>query len=149
MTATCACRDYFCSRGLVVDLIEQAFRDLHREIVFFCERAECACHSAAGGVENGGLYARQTFGQSSHERRIDDRLGVAVGVDNDPAAAGLALKPKCLRFSRQQIVHEFLEQETASRDVFGVFDFQLAVIFDKHRPAGGLEEQDWSLGVLE
>src|SRR5262249_42069179 len=30
-------------------------------------------------------------------------------------------------------------------DVFGVLDSQLAIIFDEHRPAGGFEEQDWSV----
>ena len=62
---------------------------------------------------------------------------MTMGMDKDPATAGLVLKPKGVRFSRQHIVYEFLEQETACRDVFSVLDFQLAVIFDKHRPAGG------------
>ena len=126
-------------------MVEQALRDLHGEIVFFCERAECACHPAAGGVQDRGLCARQTFGQRGHERRIESRFGMTMRVNEDPAAAGLVLETKCIRFLRQQIVHEFLEQETACRDVFGVFDFQLAVIFDEHRPAGGLEEQKWSI----
>ena len=33
-------------------------------------------------------------------------------VDGDPATAGLGLETKCVRFLRQQIVHEFLEQKT-------------------------------------
>ena len=52
-------------------------------------------------------------------------------VDEDLATAGLVLKLKGVRFARQQIVHEFLEQETARCDVFGVLDFQFAVIVDE------------------
>src|SRR5947199_102248 len=68
---------------------------------------------------------------------------MTMRVDANRATAGFVLKPKGVRFSCQQIVNEFLEKETACRDVVGVVDFQLAVIFDKHRPARGFEEQDW------
>src|SRR5262249_48554049 len=102
------------------------------------------CHSAAGGVQDSCLCAGHTFGQPRHERRVENRFRMAMRMDGYPATAGLALEPKCLRFLLQQIVHEFLEQKTACGDVFGVVNFQLAVIFDEHRPAGGLEEENWS-----
>ena len=40
----------------------------------------------------------------------------------------------------EQIVHEFLEEETAFRDLLGIVDLQFAIVFHKHRPARWFEE---------
>ena len=122
MAATCARRNDLCSGRLIVDPVEQVLGDLDREIIFLREGAERACHSAAAGVEHCGFSARQSLRESSQERRIHDRFGVAMGVDRDPATAGLIFEAKRIRFLREQIIDKFFEQKTTLRDVVGVLN---------------------------
>ena len=70
--ATCARGDDFGSWRLIIDIVEQALGDLDRKIVFLCERAECTCHPAAGGIEHCRFSAGQTFRESAHKLRVHD-----------------------------------------------------------------------------
>src|SRR5882724_12181865 len=83
MPATCTGRDDLCPSRLVVDRIEQALRNLYRQVVFFGERAKRTGHSAARGVEHSGLSSRHTFRKCCHERGIQNRLGMAMRVDRN------------------------------------------------------------------
>ena len=135
--------DDFCAGWLLVDLIEQALRDLEGEIVFFCERAECACHSAAGGVQDGGFSSGQTFGQSCHECRIENRFGMAMRMNQDVRFS--LVETNCIRLLRQQVVHELLEQKTARRE----FSRSRSLAPDNLRRTltnrGRFEKEDWSI----
>src|SRR5207249_10127267 len=94
-----SCSNDFASRWLIVDCVEQALGDLDGEIVFLCERAECACHSAASSVEYRRFPARQPFRQPRHEGRIHDRLCVAMRMNRDCCRPIVELK--CLWFLRE------------------------------------------------
>src|SRR5947207_4464582 len=120
MAATCARGDDFCLRRLIVDCVEQALGDLDGKVVFLCECAKCACHSATRSVEYGGFPARQAFRQSAHESRIHDRLCVAMRMNRNGCRTFDELK--CIWFLREQIVNKFFEQETALRYVVCAFD---------------------------
>src|SRR6516165_12006418 len=52
------------------------------------------------------------------------------------------LESKRIRLALQQVFHKFLKQEATLRDLFRAFNFQLTIIFDEHRPAGRLEENE-------
>src|SRR5882762_3769977 len=92
MSAACARRDDFCARWLTIDLIDQVCGHLDGEIVFLCERAKRARHSAAAGIEDGSFSAWQSLRESFHERRIHDRLRVAMRVDRDRCGPIFELK---------------------------------------------------------
>src|SRR5213078_4440527 len=107
MPATCAGCDDLCPGRLIVDLVDQMRSDLNREIVFLCERAECARHSAATRVEHGGVSAWQTFCESFHDRRIHERPGVAMRMDRNRRRP--IFKTKRVWFLREDVIDKFFK----------------------------------------
>ena len=65
----------------IVDLAEQIFSDLNRQIVFLGEHAERAGHSATTGIEQRRFSSRQPLHQPRHEGRVHQRLGVAMRMN--------------------------------------------------------------------
>src|SRR3954468_9598044 len=114
MAATGSGRNDDGAGRLGVHLLHERRRDLQREIVFPFEGAECAGHSAAARIENGGGSSGQTSREPGHESRLYERFCVAMRVNCD--VTGFVIETERGRLFLQQLLHELLEEMRAFRD---------------------------------
>ena len=73
---------------------------------------------------------------------------MAMSMDDD--IGGLGVKRQGVGLGAEQRLDEILEEKTLGSDLFGVRQFKFAIVFDKHRIAGGFEKENrGGAGVLE
>src|SRR4051794_33432635 len=105
--------DHFCSRWLLSELRYQVRPDLYRKLVFLFKRAESARHSATTGIQQSRLASRQSLDQGGHESRVQQRFGVAMGMNGDVFTHASEGQFAMLLF--HDVVNELFEQRTALR----------------------------------
>src|SRR5580698_7919586 len=66
----------------------------------------------------------------------------------DGYRGGFIVEPQRVRFLRQQVFNELLEEKTAGSDGFGAGQFQLAIILGEHRVARRFKEKNWRVRLV-